>query len=109
VQSESVQVGSTIYDGFSAIRVTERVVQHTVRNGRLEVIKGWRGLAIPISGQPEMPAVGTPSYVEDTRLHWWRDVPFEWRPTRFGLGIIEERYVWNDATTKLVRETRADT
>lgn len=106
MDSADIQVGSTIHDGFRAVRVTERVVEHVVRNGRREVVKGWRGLAIPISGQPAMPITGSPSYVSDEKLHWWRHVPFEWRPTPLGVQTFEERYVWDEPMTKLVRESR---
>lgn len=90
-----VQVGSTITNGSSCIRVTERVA----RDSRWRT-SGWRGIAIPLEefgGNP-----GTSEFVADYLLTGWYHVPFEWRPV-VG-GDLAERYVWTPDWRRLQRE-----
>lgn len=91
-----VQVGSTITNGSSCIRVTERVA----RDARWRT-SGWRGLSVPLEefgGNP-----GTTQFVPDYLLTGWYHVPFEWRRIPGGL---EERYVWASGWRRLQREVR---
>jgi len=97
MKTEDVQVGSTIMNGSSALRITERVE----RDARWGTI-GWRGINIPLEefgGNP-----GTTSFVPDYLLGSWRHVPFEWAPV-LG-GGLEERYVWTPGWRRLQRELR---
>lgn len=97
MKTEDVQVGSTIMNGSSALRITERVK----RDARWGTI-GWRGMNIPLEefgGNP-----GTTSFVPDYLLGSWRHVPFEWAPV-LG-GGLEERYVWTPGWRRLQRELR---
>ena len=80
-----VQVGSTISNGSSCIRVTERV-EKDARWGTA----GWRGLCIPLEAFGGN--AGSSEFVPDYLLSGWYHVPFEWRPC-VG-GGVEERYVW---------------
>jgi hypothetical protein len=92
-----VQVGSTITNGSSCIRVTERVA----RDSRWRT-SGWRGISIPLEefgGNP-----GTSEFVPDYLLTGWYHVPFEWRAV-VG-GELEERYVWAAGWRRLQREVR---
>ena len=92
-----IQIGSTITNGSSAIRVTERV-EKDARWGTA----GWRGLCVPLEefgGNP-----GTTSFVADYLLSSWRHVPFEWMAC-VG-GQVEERYVWTAGYRRLQREVR---
>jgi hypothetical protein len=92
-----VQVGSTITNGSSCIRVTERVA----RDSRWRT-SGWRGISIPLEefgGNP-----GTTEFVADYLLTGWYHVPFEWRAV-VG-GELEERYVWTAGWRRLQREVR---
>lgn len=97
MRTEDVQVGSTIMNGSSALRITERVE----RDARWGTI-GWRGVNIPLEefgGNP-----GTTSFVPDYLLGSWRHVPFEWTPV-LG-GGLEERYVWTKGYRRLQRQLR---
>jgi len=97
MKTGDVQVGSTIMNGSSALRITERVG----RDARWGTI-GWRGMNIPLEefgGNP-----GTTSFVPDYLLSGWRHVPFEWAPV-LG-GGLEERYVWTPDWRRLQRELR---
>lgn len=92
-----VQVGSTITNGSSCIRVIERVE----KDPRWKC-PAWRGINIPLEefgGNP-----GTTSSVPDYLLSGWYDVPFEWR-TLPG-GTQQERYVWASDWRRLQREVR---
>jgi hypothetical protein len=92
-----VQIGSTIMNGSSAIRVTERVA----RDPRWRC-PGWRGINIPLEAFGGNP--GTTSFVADYLLSSWRDVPFEWTVCP---GVsTEERYVWSKDWRRLEREVR---
>lgn len=91
-----VQVGSTITNGSSCIRVTERVE----KDPRWKC-PSWRGINIPLEefgGNP-----GTTSSVPDYLLTGWYHVPFEWRAIP---GALEERYVWTPDWRRLQREVR---
>lgn len=92
-----VQVGSTITNGSSAIRVTERVA----RDPRWRT-SGWRGLAVPL--ETFGGNAGMSEFVADYLLGSWRHVPFEWEPV-VG-GDLEERYVWTAGYRRLQREVR---
>jgi hypothetical protein len=92
-----VQVGSTITNGSSCIRVTERVE----RDPRWRA-PGWRGLNIGLEAFGGN--TGTTGFVPDHLLSGWYHVPFEWRPV-VG-GELEERYVWSADWTRLQREVR---
>lgn len=92
-----VQVGSTITNGSSCIRVTERVERDT-RWGTA----GWRGLSIPLEAFGGN--AGMSEFVPDYLLTGWYHVPFEWRPC-VG-GGVEERYVWSADWRRLQREVR---
>jgi hypothetical protein len=93
---DDVQIGSTITNGSSALRVTERVE----RDPRWKT-SGWRGLCIPLEefGGNR----GMSSFVPDYLLESWRHVPFEWRAIP---GGMEERYVWEPRWRWLNREVR---
>lgn len=98
MDTADVQVGSTITNGSSALRVTERV-ERDPRWGT----PSWRGLCISL----EMFGgnTGTTDTVPDYLLGSWRHVPFEWTPV-VG-GALEERYVWNEPGYRwLVRQVR---
>jgi hypothetical protein len=91
-----VQVGSTITNGSSCIRVEERVA----RDARWRC-SGWRGISIPLEefgGNP-----GMTEFVADYLLTGWYHVPFEWRAIPGGL---EERYTWTPDWRRLQREVR---
>lgn len=92
-----VQVGSTITNGSSCIRVTERVE----KDPRWRA-PGWRGLNIGLEAFGGN--TGTTSFVPDHLLSGWYHVPFEWR--RVIGGELEERYVWSADWTRLQREVR---
>lgn len=92
-----VQVGSTITNGSSALRVTQRI-ERDPRWGT----PGWRGLAVPL-GQFGGNS-GMSEFVADYLLSGWYHVPFEWRPC-IG-GQVEERYVWEPDYRWLCREVR---
>jgi hypothetical protein len=92
-----VQVGSTITNGSSALRVTERV-KKDARWGT----PGWRGMCIPLERFGGN--AGMSDFVPDYLLIGWYHVPFEWRAC-VG-GQVEERYVWADSWRRLQREVR---
>jgi hypothetical protein len=92
-----VQVGSTITNGSSCIRVTERVA----RDARWRA-PGWRGISIPL--EQFGGNAGMSEFVPDYLLSGWYHVPFEWR-TCIG-GSTEERYVWAPGWRRLQREVR---
>lgn len=94
-----VQVGATITNGSSAIRVTERVA----RDARWRT-SGWRGLAVPL--ETFGGNAGMSEFVADYLLSSWRHVPFEWEPV-VG-GGLEERYVWTAGYRRLQREVRVN-
>lgn len=97
MDTSEVQVGSTITNGSSALRITERV-ERDPRWGT----PSWRGINVPLErfgGNP-----GTTTTVPDYLLGSWSDVPFEWRPV-VG-GALEERYVWASDWRRLEREVR---
>lgn len=91
-----VQVGSTITNGSSAIRVTERVTKDQ-RWG----VPGWSGIAIPLE---EFGNASMSDFVPDYLTSGWYHVPFEWAPV-VG-GGLEERYVWSRGYRYLQREVR---
>lgn len=92
-----VQVGSTITNGSSALRVTERV-EKDPRWGT----SGWRGMCIPL--EQFGGNAGMTDFVPDYLLSSWHHVPFEWAecPGR----QVEERYVWETRYRWLQREVR---
>jgi hypothetical protein len=92
-----VQVGSTITNGSSCIRVTERVA----RDPRWRA-PGWRGISIPL--EEFGGNAGMSEFVPDYLLSGWYHVPFEWRPVTG--GGLEERYVWAPGWRRLQREVR---
>lgn len=87
-----VQVGSTITNGSSALRVQER--------GET----GWIGLYVSMEPSHRVTLTGTPAAVPLEDLPGWRDVPFEW--TACPGGQTEERYVWATGCRYLEREVR---
>jgi hypothetical protein len=91
-----IQVGSTITNGSSAIRVTERVAKDQ-RWGT----PGWRGECIRLE---QFGNASMSDFVPDYLLSGWYHLPFEWRAC-IG-GQVEERYVWSPRWTHLQREVR---
>lgn len=91
-----IQIGSTLTNGSSALRVTERV-----QRDRHYKSPGWRGLNIALEGFGGN--TGMTSFLPDYLVHSWRHVPFEWAPV-LGSRDLEERYVW--LGTRLQREVR---
>jgi hypothetical protein len=92
-----IQVGSTITNGSSALRVQERVEKDQRRK-----TSGWRGLNVSL--EEFGGNTGQTSFVPDYLLASWRHVPFEWAPV-VG-GGLEERYVWQAGCRWLRREVR---
>lgn len=92
---DDVQIGSTITNGSSAIRVTERVE----KDPRYKT-SGWRGIVVPLE---EFGNRGVTSFVPDYLLESWHHLPFEWRAIP---GNMEERYVWATGWRWLNREVR---
>lgn len=93
-----IQIGSTLTNGSSALRVTERVERDPQYKA-----PGWRGINIALEefgGNP-----GTSTFVPDYLLTSWRHVPFEWAPV-LGSRNLEERYVWARGYRNLQRELR---
>jgi hypothetical protein len=92
-----IQVGSTVMNGSSALRITEKVA----RDARWRC-SGWRGLCIPLEefgGNP-----GMTDFLPDYLATSWRHVPFEWTVCP---GVsTEERYVWSKDWRRLQREVR---
>lgn len=97
METTDVQVGSTITDGSSALRVTERV-EKDPRWGT----PSWRGMNISL--EQFGGNTGMTSTVPDYLLGSWRHVPFEWSPVTG--GGLEERYVWSSDWRRLQREVR---
>lgn len=91
-----VQIGSTITNGSSAIRVTERVE----KDPRWKT-SGWRGPCIPLEEFGGNRGLST--FVPDYLLDGWRHIPFEWRALP---GDMEERYAWTAGWLWLRREVR---
>lgn len=92
---DDVQIGSTITNGASALRITERVE----KDPRWKT-SGWRGIILPLE---EFGNRGMTSFVPDYLLGSWRHLPFEWRALP---GDMEERYVWAAGWRWLNREVR---
>lgn len=92
-----VQVGSTITNGSSALRLTQRVEKDS-RWGTC----GWRGMNISL--EQFGGDAGQSAFLPDYLLSSWRHVPFEWRAC-VG-GQVEERYVWAADFSRLHREVR---
>jgi hypothetical protein len=84
-----VRVGSTITDGVSATRVTDRVQG------------GWLGIYISFASG-DFTGVGVK--IEDEDLPSYRRVPFEWTPVQG--SETQERYVWTSDQRALRHETR---
>lgn len=97
MDTSEVQVGSTITNGSSALRITERVDKDP-RWGT----PSWRGLCIAL--EEFGGNTGTTDTVPDYLLGSWSHVPFEWRPVTG--GDLEERYVWTPDWRRLQREVR---
>lgn len=93
---DDVQIGSTITNGASALRITERVA----KDPRWKT-SGWRGIVVPLE---EFGNRGVTSFVPDYLLGSWHHLPFEWRAI-LG-GGLEERYVWAPGWRWLNREVR---
>lgn len=85
-----VQIGSTVTDGASALRVEKRVDA------------GWEGVCI--SFDPPGSDTGRVVTVLDDQLGGWRHVPWEWTPVAD--TELEERYVWEPDWCWLNREVR---
>lgn len=92
-----IQIGSTITNGSSALRITERVERDT-RWGTA----GWRGTCIAL--EQFGGNTGLSDFIPDYLARNWRHVPFEWAPV-VG-GKVEERYVWAAGYRWLQREVR---
>lgn len=99
MDTADVQVGSTITNGSSALRITERV-QRDPRWGT----PSWRGLCVPLEAFGGNP--GMTDSVPDYLLGGWTHVPFEWRPCAG--HATEERYVWAPGWRRLQREVRVN-
>jgi hypothetical protein len=102
-EEHPVQIGATITNGSSALRITERV-EHDRRWG----CPSWLGMCIPLEafgGNAGMSDT-VPDYLigKDPLAGGWHHVPFEWSPV-VG-GGLEERYVWADNWRRLQREVR---
>ena len=95
---DDVQIGSTITNGASAIRVTERVA----KDPRWKT-SGWRGIVVPLE---EFGNRGTTTFVPDYLLGSWHHLPFEWRALPG--ASQEERYVWAAGWRWLNREVRSN-
>ena len=93
---DDVQIGSTITNGSSALRITERVE----KDPRWKT-SGWRGTNTSLEefGGNR----GMSSFVPDYLLGSWHHLPFEWRALP---GDMEERYVWAAGWRWLNREVR---
>lgn len=91
-----IQVGSTIMNGSSAIRVDRREERNKTWG-----VPGWSGVGIPLE---EFGNRGMREFVPDYLATGWRHVPFEWTPV-VG-GGLEERYVWSRGYRYLQREVR---
>jgi hypothetical protein len=88
--SSEVQIGSTVTNGESAVRVTGRAKSD-----------GWIGIFISLgSGK----LTGTECLVPIEELAVWQPVPWEWTALE-GAGI-EHRYVWSANCQVLEHEIR---
>lgn len=90
--------GSTITNGSSALRITERVEL----DPRWKA-PGWRGWNIGLEKFDGN--TGTTSFISDNLLSDWHHVPFEWTPVTGGCGL-EVRYTWSLDHQRLCREFR---
>jgi hypothetical protein len=97
MDTAEVQVGSTITNGSSALRINRRV-ERDPRWGT----PSWEGISISLEEFGGMNGMLTT--VPDYLLGSWRHLPFEWRPV-VG-GALEERYVWAGGYRWLQREVR---
>jgi hypothetical protein len=88
-----IQVGSTLTNGNSAIRVIER--------GTGE-FPGWLGLFISLGNGT---LTGAPVFLADKDMSTWDHVPFEW--ATLPEVLLEHRYVWTPDCRALRHETRA--
>lgn len=91
-----IQVGSTITNGSTAIRVDRRVKSHPRWKS-----PGWEGVIVAME---EFGARSMRDFVPDYLAASWRHVPFEWAPVTG--GGLEERYVWSRGYRYLQREVR---
>lgn len=91
-----IQVGSTIMNGSSALRVDRRVDRNPTWG-----TAGWEGVVIALE---EFASRGVRDFVPDYLAASWRHVPFEWAPVTG--GGLEERYVWSRGYRYLQREVR---
>ncbi len=99
MDTAEVQVGSTITNGSSALRITRRV-----ERDRRWGTPSWEGMCIPLEAFGGNP--GMTDTVPDYLLGSWSHVPFEWRPVTG--GGLEERYVWTPDWRRLQREVRTN-
>lgn len=97
MDTTDIQVGSTITNGSSAMRISER----SVSNPRWGC-NGWIGVCIPL--EEFGGGRGMSTFIADYLLGSWRHVPFEWTPITG--GALEERYVWSPTWSHLQREVR---
>jgi hypothetical protein len=97
VSALEIQVGSTITNGSSALRITERAEKDPAWG-----TPGWRGICIPLEQYGGNR--GMTEFIPDYLARNWQHVPFEWRPV-VG-GGVEERYVWAAGYRWLQREVR---
>lgn len=92
-----IQVGSTMMNGSSALRVDRRVEKDPTWG-----VPGWGGVNIPLESFGGNP--GTRGFLPDYLASSWRHVPFEW--TACPGAQVEERYVWSRGYRYLQREVR---
>lgn len=93
-----VQLGSTITNGSSCMRITGRVEKSASWG-----TAGWRGTCISLERFGGN--TGMTDFIPDHLLSPWRHVPFEWKPM-FKASRVEERYVWSADWSWLRREVR---
>lgn len=98
MEAKDVQVGSTVTNGSSALRITERLEKDPCWK-----TPGWRGMNISL--EQFGGNTGMTSFLPDYLLSGWRHVPFEWAPVTG--GGLEERYVWSADWQRLQREVRS--
>lgn len=91
-----IQIGSTITNGVTALRLTDKV-NHDQGYSR----PGWRGIEIAL--ELRTVGAGQSHFIADEALPAWHHVPFEWKPAAPGW---EYRYVWSPDWRYLARETR---
>lgn len=97
MDTAEVQVGSTITNGSSALRINRRI-ERDPRWGT----PSWEGISVSLEEFGGMN--GMTDTVPDYLLGSWRHLPFEWTPV-VG-GALEERYVWAPSWRWLQREVR---